>query len=138
MTHCELIIDNCFVLLPDFTILEDASIAIHKSLIAAIGPADEISRQYQSANKLNGSGKMAMPGFVDAHTHTAQQLLRGRTVDEPPMIWSRILVPYESHLTPQDVQVSALLCCVEMIKAGITAFADAGGPHMSMAAESAI
>ncbi len=138
MTDCDLIIDNCFVLLPDFTILENASIAIHKNLITAIGPTDEIGRQYHSVNKLNGSGKLVMPGFVDAHTHTAQQLLRGRTVDEPPMIWSRILVPYESHLTPQDVQVSALLCCLEMIKAGITSFADAGGPHSDMTAEAVI
>ena len=138
MTTCELIIKNCFAILPDFTILENANIAIHKNLIAAIGPSDEIGHQFQSANTIDGSGKLVMPGFVDAHTHTAQQLLRGRTVDEPPMIWSRILVPYESHLTPQDVQVSALLCCVEMIKAGITSFADAGGPHSSMTAEAAI
>ena len=138
MTNCDLLITNCFVLQPDFTILENASIAITKNQIAAIGPADKISRQYKPDNTLNGSGKIVMPGFVDAHTHTAQQLLRGRTVDEPPMIWTRILVPYESHLTPEDVRISALLCCVEMIKAGITAFADAGGPHMSMAAEAAI
>jgi 5-methylthioadenosine/S-adenosylhomocysteine deaminase len=138
MTNCDLLINNCFVLQPDFTFLENASIVITKNHIAAIGPADKISRQYQPANSVDGSGKIAMPGFVDAHTHTAQQLLRGRTVDEPPMIWTRILVPYESHLTPEDVHISALLCCVEMIKAGITAFADAGGPHMSMTAEAAM
>jgi len=94
MNHCELIIENCFVLLPDFTLLENASIAIQKNCIAAIGPVDEISSRYQPALKLSANGKIAMPGFVDAHTYTAQQLLRGRTVDEPPMIWSRILVPY--------------------------------------------
>ena len=120
MTHCDLLIENCFVLLPDFTILENASVAITKNLIAAIGPADEISHQYQSSNKINAAGKLTMPGFVDAHTHTAQQLLRGRTVDEPPMIWTRILVPYESHLTPEDVHISALLGCmgVSVHKAG--------------------
>ena len=37
-----------------------------------------------------------MPGFVDGHTHLAQQLLRGGVVDEPPIIWQRILIPFET------------------------------------------
>lgn len=135
MTECDLLIEGCHLLQPDMTIREHVSIAIVDSRIVAIGAAEEIRRQYQSTTTLDGNGKLALPGFVDAHTHTAQQLLRGRTVDEPPMVWARILVPYESHLEPEDVRLSALLCCVEMIKAGVTAFADAGGPYMHMAAE---
>ena len=57
-----------------------------------------------------------------------QQLLRGRTADEYPMIWTRFLVPFESSLSAQDVRASARLHCIEMIKAGITSFADAGHP----------
>ncbi|MCY0881583.1 MAG: amidohydrolase family protein, partial [Firmicutes bacterium] len=71
-----------------------------------------------------------MPGLIDTHTHTCQQLLRGRTFNEYPMIWSRILVPFESSLTPQNVAISAELSCLKMIESGTTAFADAGGVHM--------
>jgi 5-methylthioadenosine/S-adenosylhomocysteine deaminase len=52
------------------------------------------------------------------------------------MIWVRFLVPYESTLESEDVYWSARLCCVEMIKAGITSFADSGGRHMSEVARS--
>ena len=77
MIDCDLLIENCCVLLPDFTLLENASLAIQKNCLTAIGPAGEIREKVLSANKLDASGKIAMPGFVDAHTHTAQQLLRG-------------------------------------------------------------
>lgn len=89
----------------------------------------------QARQVIDGTGKLLMPGFVDAHTHVCQQLLRGRTTDEYPMIWTRFLVPFESSLTPQDVRVSTQLACLEMIKAGITSFADAGGVYMDEAAQ---
>jgi 5-methylthioadenosine/S-adenosylhomocysteine deaminase len=43
-------------------------------------------------------------------------------------------VPYESQLEPEDVYWSTMLSATEMIKAGITTFADAGGRHMGEAA----
>ena len=65
-----------------------------------------------------------MPGMVDGHTHTSQQLLRGRLADEYPMIWTRFLVPFESTLRSDDVYYSALLYCIQAIKAGILEIAD--------------
>lgn len=127
---CELMITNATILSPDMTLQPNMAIAIQEGKIVAIGRAFELEQAYQSSRRLDGQGKVAMPGLVDAHTHTCQQLLRGRIMDEPPMIWARILVPYESNLEPEDVYWSAKLCCVEMIKAGITTFADAGGTHM--------
>ena len=44
---------------------------------------------------------------------------------------------FESCLTPEDVYLSASLACLQMIKSGTTAFADAGGAHMDQAACSA-
>ena len=88
--------------------------------------------------QLDGRGKAMLPGLVDGHTHTCQQLLRGRTADEYPMIWTRFLVPFESNLTPEESYISAQLCCLEMIKNGTTSFADAGGVHMDHVAEAVI
>jgi 5-methylthioadenosine/S-adenosylhomocysteine deaminase len=79
-----------------------------------------------------------MPGFVDSHMHTCQQLLKGRIADEYPMIWTRIMVPFESNLREEDVLISAQLGCLDMIKSGTTAFVDAGGTFMHKVAESAI
>lgn len=89
-------------------------------IIYAIGTPEELDQRFCAAEVLEADGNLLMPGFIDGHTHTCQQLLRGRTADEYPMIWTRFLVPFESNLSPEDVRVSARLHCVEMIRAGIT------------------
>lgn len=133
-TQCDLLIKDTTALLPDMTLRANVAIAVDGGDIVAIDNTAEVEARYHAQGTLDGTGKVAMPGFVDAHTHVCQQLLRGRITDEPPMIWVRFLVPFESQLRPDDVYWSAKLSIVEMIKAGITAFADAGGRHMAEAA----
>ena len=134
VTHCDLLIKNTTALMPDMTLREGVSIAVDGGDIVAIDDSASIEARYRAKETLDGAGKVAMPGLIDAHTHVCQQLLRGRITDEPPMIWVRFLVPFESQLQPEDVYWSAKLAIVEMIKAGITSFADAGGRHMAQVA----
>lgn len=138
MIRCDILIKNCRILTSDFEIQEHRSVAVLDTRIAAVGPADEVDGLYEADEVIEADGNLLMPGFIDGHTHTCQQLLRGRTADEYPMIWTRFLVPFESSLSPEDVRVSARLHCVEMIKAGFTGFADAGGVHMEEVAEAVI
>lgn len=84
---------------------------------------------------LPASGKLLMPGLADCHMHTGQQLLKGRVLDALPMIWTRIMLPFESTLTPELMRLSAGLAALEMIRSGTTAFVDAGSYHMTAAAE---
>lgn len=135
---CDLMIKNCSLLTPDLEIGQNQAIAILDSKIVAIGSYAELQQSYEADNVLDGKGKLCMPGLVDAHTHTCQQLLKGRTADELPMIWSRILVPYEGNMDEEDAYVSAQLSCLEMIKSGTTAYADAGGMHMHKVIEATI
>ncbi len=136
--HCDILIRNCYLLTPEFEVRESVSVAIDDSFIVSIGNAGEVEREYEPGETIDGRGKLLMPGFVDAHTHTCQQLLRGRIADEYPMIWTRFLVPFESTLTPDDVYWSAKLACLEMIKSGTTSFADSGGVHMHRAADAVV
>jgi 5-methylthioadenosine/S-adenosylhomocysteine deaminase len=138
MTEFDLLIQDCLVLLPDFSILPNATIGIRDGHIALIEANPSESGSYISKEIIDGDGKLAMPGFIDAHTHSAQQLLRGSVVDELPMVWTRILVPFESNLTPDDVYKGGLLFCIENLKAGTTTFADSGGPFMESIAQAAL
>ncbi|NMC78285.1 MAG: amidohydrolase family protein, partial [Chloroflexi bacterium] len=116
--------------MPDSSIAEGTSIVIDQGRILAMGPAAQVRKQYHPAAVLDGQDKLAIPGFVDAHTHLAQQLLRGGVVDEPPIIWQRILVPFENALSTEALYAGARLSCLQMAKAGITAFADSGTGDM--------
>lgn len=132
----DLLVRGCSVLAPDFSVSENQTIAVRDTIIVAIVPDAEAS-DWTAKETLPGRGKLAMPGLIDAHTHLAQQFLRGRTIDEYPMIWVRILVPFESNLSEDDVYLGAQLACLEMIKNGTTSFADSGGPHMHSVARAA-
>lgn len=135
---CDILINNCLLLTPDLNIIEDQAVAINDTKIVEIGPSVELTPKYEPRALIAGKDKLVMPGLVDAHTHTCQQLLRGRTMDEYPMVWSRILVPFESNLNEEDVYYSAQLSCLEMIKSGTTAFADSGGLHMHKVVEATV
>jgi 5-methylthioadenosine/S-adenosylhomocysteine deaminase len=135
---CDLIIDSAMVLLPNMEVKESYSIAIDQGRILAVGPAAELRDSFLARQLLDGRGKMAIPGLVDAHTHLAQQLLRGAVIDEPPIVWQRILVPFENRLTAEDLYAGARLACVQMAKSGITCFADSGTGEMGPIIHAAI
>lgn len=133
----DLLIRNVMLLTVDGGIQEGMSVGISGSRIAKIAPADTLPPS-QALRTLDGTGKLLMPGLVDAHTHTCQQLLRGSLADEYPMIWVRFLIPFESALSPEDVYCGALLYCLQAIRAGITSFAESGGRHMEQVVRAAV
>jgi 5-methylthioadenosine/S-adenosylhomocysteine deaminase len=74
---------------------------------------------------INGNGKIAIPSFINGHTHAAMTLLRGYADDMPlkPWLEEKIWV-LESKLTGEDVYHGTRLACLEMIKTGTTVFND--------------
>lgn len=74
---------------------------------------------------IDGRGKVAMPGLINAHTHVAMTLMRGYADDLPLMEWLETRIePLEARLTESDVYWGAMLGILEMIKSGTTTFAD--------------
>ncbi|WP_338827512.1 amidohydrolase family protein [Neomoorella thermoacetica] len=127
---CTLLIKNCTVMLPDCSFMAGASIAINGDRIIELDVTDKVEAAFFAEEVINAEGKLAIPGMVDCHTHTVQQFLRGSVVDEPPIVWIRILVPYEARLNAEDRYHAARLACLQMLKAGITTFADSGTGDM--------
>lgn len=133
-TEADLLIRNSDYLDPEFELSEGKSILIRDGKIEAVDTAERLEEKYTWKEEMDGSGCIYMPGLVDSHMHTGQQLLRGNVLDEMPMIWTRIMLPYESTLTPERMQLSARMAAVEMIHAGTTGFIDAGSYYMGEAA----
>jgi imidazolonepropionase len=50
-------------------IIRNGGLATDKGRIVAVGKTENISRQFRSRESLDATGKVVMPGFVDAHTH---------------------------------------------------------------------
>jgi len=74
---------------------------------------------------LDGRGKIATPGFVNAHTHLPMVLLRGLAEDVPLRTWLETIVwPIERRMSPADVYQCTLLGLAESIRAGVTCVCD--------------
>jgi 5-methylthioadenosine/S-adenosylhomocysteine deaminase len=74
---------------------------------------------------ISGTDKIAIPSFINGHTHAAMTLLRGYADDMPLKEWLETKIwPVEAHLTEEDVYWGVKLACLEMIKTGTTFFND--------------
>lgn len=122
-------IKNGYVLTmgPSREVYADGDVLIEDGHVKAVGRvAPEAVRP--DAEIVDAAGKIVMPGFVNTHVHLLQQLGRGLADDVDLLTWLRGRVwPYESSMTTEDAYVSALACCVELIRSGVTTFAEAGG-----------
>jgi len=74
---------------------------------------------------IDGRGKLAFSGFVNAHTHLAMVILRGLADDVPLNVWlEESIWPIERSLKPEDVYWGTLLGIAEAIRSGTTCVAD--------------
>lgn len=113
-------------LTPEMTIAR-GDIALSGGKVAALLPPDSGAAALRTVSSPH---RLWMPGLVDGHIHTSQQLLRGRLLDEKPVIWKRVNVPFECRLDPDSSRLSAQLAALEMIRCGTTGFVDAGGKYV--------
>lgn len=78
-----------------------------------------------AVDRLDGRGCLVAPGLINAHTHVAMTLFRGRADDLPLMEWlENHIWPYEAAMTEDEVYAGARLGILEMIRSGTTFFND--------------
>ena len=110
-------------------------IVIRDGVILEIRKHGDSETVYEANETVDGGKMLYLPGFIDSHMHTGQQLLRGRVLDAMPMIWKRIMLPFESTLNEEKMRLSAELAALDMIRSGTCGFIDAGSYFMDKAAE---
>jgi 5-methylthioadenosine/S-adenosylhomocysteine deaminase len=115
-----LVIENVLALLPEGEKI--CSIYIEGEHIAAIGAAPE---GFSPDTVIDGRGKLAIPGLINAHTHAYMTLFRNHADDYDFFTWlfSKI-EPLENAMTEQDAYWSSVLACMEMLRSGCTCFLD--------------
>ena len=111
---------------PAGSVLEDHAVAIRGGRIVAVLPAAEARARFDAAEILERPDHVLLPGLVNAHTHAAMVLLRGRAENLPLGRWLRSTVwPLERRwVDPEYVRDGTTLAIAEMLRAGITCFAD--------------
>ncbi|MGH8309539.1 MAG: amidohydrolase family protein [Steroidobacteraceae bacterium] len=127
-TPADLLIEARWVLpvAPSGVTFADAAVAISAGRILAVGPRAELAARFEAAERIVRPHHLVMPGLVNAHTHAAMTLFRGLPVRAPLFAWLRDTVwPAEARwMSPDFVRDGTRLAVAEMVRAGITTFAD--------------
>lgn len=108
------------------TVLERHSIGVRGGAIAWIVPADEVDQtETTGADHVDGTGQVAIAGLLNSHTHTPMVMFRGAASDVSTATWfNEYIWPMESNLTDRDIRLGARLAVAELLRGGVTCFAD--------------
>ena len=101
-------------------------ILVENDRIAAIGVLRRAAARAEPGIEcIDLDGHWLLPGLINTHVHTSQQLGRGLGDDVSLLTWFHDRIwPYESNLTEEDSYISTLLCGIEQIRSGVTCFAE--------------
>ncbi len=124
----ELIIQAGWIIpvVPRDTIYKNHSLIIDNGKIIDCLPEQEAAQRYQAENTRFLPEHALIPGFINAHTHTAMSLMRGIADELPLMEWlQQHIWPLEQQWVSADfVRDGAELAIAEMIRGGTTCFND--------------
>lgn len=123
----KILIKNMDAIVPEGEkdVIVNTCIAITDDTITFIGKEAEIPADFKADKVIDGTDKLAIPGLVNAHTHSYMAFMRNAADDLSFMDWlfGRI-DPIEQQMTNEDTFWGAQLAMLEMIKSGTTCFND--------------
>lgn len=124
----DLLLFNAIVLTMDEEMhqYEPGAVAVSGDSIVAVGLEAEIRKTCHAAHEVDCGGRVLMPGLVNAHTHVPMTLLRGLADDLRLDVWLQGYIwPVEREfVSPDFVRLGTQLGCAELIRSGVTCFAD--------------
>ena len=103
--------------------ISDAEVWTDGGVITHVGAANEDMPAFE--REIDLKGDLLIPGFKDAHTHTAMTFLRSFADDMPLDRWlSEQVWPNEAKLTDESMYIFTQLGIMEYLSSGITASFD--------------
>ena len=118
----EMLFEKIGILDEELNYQPDRFVGVRDGRIAYIGaeePKEDFGERY------DGAGKLLMPGFYNAHSHSAMTLLRGYAEDMALSDWlNKKIFPFEARLTDEDIYNGTMLAMAEMLRFGVVSTTD--------------
>jgi 5-methylthioadenosine/S-adenosylhomocysteine deaminase len=105
----------------EHTVIPHGDLVFDEDRITYVGPSYD--GQYDI--RIPATGKLLLPGLINAHTHSGMSIFRSLADDVDLMVFLEERVwPRETKLCAGDVYAGSLLSSIEMLKAGVTTSVD--------------
>jgi len=103
-------------------VLRNAAVVIEDNRIVYVGDREEAKRRFgRGYMRIDARNKVIIPGLINGHTHISMTLLRGYADDIALQEWlEKWIWPYEARMSPEDIELGALLGAVESLLSGVT------------------
>ena len=124
MKNCDLLVTGGLLVDAARGVHEDDALVVSDNRILEVGRTEDLAVRYKPERTLDASGKIVLPGLINSHTHASATLFRGYAADVADQSFFERMWRIEALLTAEDVHVGAQAGCLEMIKSGVTGFAN--------------
>lgn len=123
--------DIDYLILNEHQVLSNTDILIEGDRIKHIGKVDEAMAR--DAKVISAKGKVAMPGFINTHTHLYQNMLKGMGDELGLKPWCEtVTFPFANVIHTEERKTDdpklgyywSALGAMEMVRSGITSFVD--------------
>lgn len=104
----------------DRSLIDNGAIAVHDGRIIAIGEMHDITARYRSAKRVGDARSVAMPGFIDGHSHAGHGLVRTMGSDDFPAFREACRKVYMESASLDFWVSEARHSALERLKAGVT------------------
>tara|TARA_B100000614_G_scaffold261887_1_gene293090 strand:+ start:594 stop:1982 length:1389 start_codon:yes stop_codon:yes gene_type:complete len=103
--------------------LADQAMAVTDGKIRDLGPAGDIENRFTPKRKINAPHHLLLPGFIDAHMHMVDALMRGLAQDTRNWMMHGI-GPFQMGMDETGDLLGVKLAVAEGIAAGTTCFGE--------------
>jgi cytosine/adenosine deaminase-related metal-dependent hydrolase len=98
-------------------------VAIKGNKIVAVGPQIQ-AKKFSAVETLDLDGDLVLPGFINTHTHVSMSLFRSLGDDVSDRLHGYIFPLEKEFVSREMVYLGAELGNLEMLKGGVTTYAD--------------
>lgn len=122
-----ILVQGCNVLAPTQPghLLMDQDILVVGERIQEVGPSGSLCYNPLRLDRvISGKGRLVIPGMINAHTHSLENMLKATSPSLPLELWLVPLFGNTFEWTPRMAYLSAALGALEMLKSGTTAVLD--------------
>ncbi|HVO88205.1 MAG TPA: amidohydrolase family protein [Casimicrobiaceae bacterium] len=105
-------------------IIDRGAVAVRGNRIAGVGDSRELEASNPDLERRSARGLAILPGFINAHTHTALTILRASIEDFDGDVIYGYMSPVSYAMNAEERSVMVRLGCLEALRSGCTTLVD--------------
>ena len=97
-------------------VIDRGAVAVAGNRIVEIGASDELAERHPAAQRIDGTGMVAMPGLIDCHAHAGHGLVKSMGGDHGPTWFDACETIYTAGSSADFWRAEAHISALKMLQ----------------------